>query len=490
MVDSIPFAFVAALVLLGDPHAREQVADLPHGVHRQAGVLDLLEVGAARRPNRVVAAALAAVEAARLPVERPGDHAADRVLAGHHLARRLADRVELGLREHVDVHRELEHRVGRGVEDQLAGLQVVRPEVLDHLRAAVGPVAAEAVTGRLLEPLDDVRRKALRVGRQRCCGTRPSAPSARWWTPCRARAGEAGRAPPDRSTGGTPSMPVMLPSPRRPSVGRSSPPTRLRHVRQRVRVDRVAVLGRVRQRAHSAGVHDDHRRTCHCAAIMSMPALRHTQGVIRRLPHVDRVGIEERAATLGKRSIKTTAKQQGIRLAVSMVDLTTLEGSDTPGKVRHLCAKAVCPAPTMPEIPSVAAVCVYPSLVGVAQGGARRHRREGGVGLDGVPVRPGVARREAPRHRGRGGRRRRRDRHGHLARGVPRRRRRARDGGDRAREGRVRRRPPEGDHRDRRARLVRPRAARLDARHGGRAPTSSRPRPARPPRAPRRASCS
>ena len=89
--------------------------------------------------------------------------------------------------------------------------------------------------------------------------------------------------------------------------------------------------------------------------------------MIRRLPHVDRVGIEERAATLGKRSIKTSAKEQGIRLAVSMVDLTTLEGSDTPGKVRHLCAKAVCPAPTIPEIPSVAAVCVYPSLVGVAR---------------------------------------------------------------------------------------------------------------------------
>jgi deoxyribose-phosphate aldolase len=87
--------------------------------------------------------------------------------------------------------------------------------------------------------------------------------------------------------------------------------------------------------------------------------------VIRRLPHVDRVGIEERAATLGKRSIKTTAKQQGIRLAVSMIDLTTLEGADTPGKVRHLCAKAVCPAPELPEVPSCAAVCVYPSLVGV-----------------------------------------------------------------------------------------------------------------------------
>jgi deoxyribose-phosphate aldolase len=89
--------------------------------------------------------------------------------------------------------------------------------------------------------------------------------------------------------------------------------------------------------------------------------------VIRQLPHVDRVGIEERAATLGRRSIKTTAKQQGIRLAVSMIDLTTLEGADTPGKVRHLAAKAVCPAPELPEVPSCAAVCVYPSLVAVTR---------------------------------------------------------------------------------------------------------------------------
>jgi deoxyribose-phosphate aldolase len=88
--------------------------------------------------------------------------------------------------------------------------------------------------------------------------------------------------------------------------------------------------------------------------------------VIRRLPHVDRVAVQERAAQLGKRSIKAGAKQQGIRLAVSMLDLTTLEGADTAGKVRQLCAKAVCPAPTMPEIPSVAAVCVYSSLVAVA----------------------------------------------------------------------------------------------------------------------------
>jgi deoxyribose-phosphate aldolase len=84
---------------------------------------------------------------------------------------------------------------------------------------------------------------------------------------------------------------------------------------------------------------------------------------MRSLPHVDRVAVDERAATLGRRSIKNDAKLAGIRLAVSMIDLTTLEGQDTPGKVRALAAKAVCPAPTLPEIPSCAALCVYPALV-------------------------------------------------------------------------------------------------------------------------------
>ena len=86
----------------------------------------------------------------------------------------------------------------------------------------------------------------------------------------------------------------------------------------------------------------------------------------RTLTPVNRVGVEERAAALGKRSIKTSAKREGIRIATSMIDLTTLEGSDTAGKVRHLCAKAVVPDPSRPEIPSVAAVCVYPALVAVA----------------------------------------------------------------------------------------------------------------------------
>ncbi|MBP2706487.1 deoxyribose-phosphate aldolase [Microbispora sp. RL4-1S] len=84
------------------------------------------------------------------------------------------------------------------------------------------------------------------------------------------------------------------------------------------------------------------------------------------LPGVDRVGADARAATLGTRSIKTTAKKQAIDLAIRMVDLTTLEGADTPGKVRAMCAKAVHPDPVDASVPSVAAVCVYPDLVPTA----------------------------------------------------------------------------------------------------------------------------
>jgi deoxyribose-phosphate aldolase len=84
------------------------------------------------------------------------------------------------------------------------------------------------------------------------------------------------------------------------------------------------------------------------------------------LPGVDRVGAEQRAAELATRSIKTTAKAWALDLAIRMVDLTTLEGADTPGKVRSLCAKARRPDPTDPTCPPVAAVCVYPSLVSTA----------------------------------------------------------------------------------------------------------------------------
>ncbi|WP_344325399.1 deoxyribose-phosphate aldolase [Streptomyces macrosporus] len=85
------------------------------------------------------------------------------------------------------------------------------------------------------------------------------------------------------------------------------------------------------------------------------------------LPGVDAVGLEARAAALGTRSIKTTAKAFAIDLAISMVDLTTLEGADTPGKVRALCAKGVVPDPTDRTAPRVAAICVYPDMVATAK---------------------------------------------------------------------------------------------------------------------------
>src|ERR1700704_2573963 len=84
------------------------------------------------------------------------------------------------------------------------------------------------------------------------------------------------------------------------------------------------------------------------------------------LPGVDQVGADARAAMLGTRSIKTSAKAWAIDLAIRMVDLTTLEGADTPGKVRALCAKARRPDAGDPDCPPVAAVCVYPSMVATA----------------------------------------------------------------------------------------------------------------------------
>jgi deoxyribose-phosphate aldolase len=85
------------------------------------------------------------------------------------------------------------------------------------------------------------------------------------------------------------------------------------------------------------------------------------------LPGVDQVGAEARVAQLGTRSIKTTSKAWAIDTAISMVDLTTLEGADTPGKVRSLAAKAKQPDPSDPTTPRVAAVCVYGDLAGVAR---------------------------------------------------------------------------------------------------------------------------
>src|ERR671918_645129 len=81
---------------------------------------------------------------------------------------------------------------------------------------------------------------------------------------------------------------------------------------------------------------------------------------------VDQVGAEERAASLSRRSIKKDSKVWALDLAIRCCDLTTLEGSDSPGKVRQLASKAIRPAPGDPSIPHVAALCVYPNLVPTA----------------------------------------------------------------------------------------------------------------------------
>lgn len=87
----------------------------------------------------------------------------------------------------------------------------------------------------------------------------------------------------------------------------------------------------------------------------------------RNTPTIDQVGIEERVARFTTRSIKKSSKMQGLKLALSMIDLTTLEGKDTEGKVRQMCYKAAHLHDAIPGLPSVAAVCVYPSMVAVAK---------------------------------------------------------------------------------------------------------------------------
>jgi deoxyribose-phosphate aldolase len=91
------------------------------------------------------------------------------------------------------------------------------------------------------------------------------------------------------------------------------------------------------------------------------------ESMVERVGGVDQVGIEERVQSLTRRSIKRESKVWALELAIRMMDLTTLEGKDTEGKVRALCAKGVRPDPTDPSVPSVAAICIYPALVPIAR---------------------------------------------------------------------------------------------------------------------------
>ncbi len=92
-----------------------------------------------------------------------------------------------------------------------------------------------------------------------------------------------------------------------------------------------------------------------------------------RVALVDEVGVKERAARFQTRSIKKESKIEALKMILSMIDLTTLEGQDTPGKVQQLCQKAIHLHDAMPDLPHVAAVCVYPTMVGVAKKALATH---------------------------------------------------------------------------------------------------------------------
>lgn len=119
---------------------------------------------------------------------------------------------------------------------------------------------------------------------------------------------------------------------------------------------------------------------------------------LRSLPGVDRVGLEARTARLATRSLKHDTKRALIDVAISTMDLTTLEGADTPSRVRSLCARALRPDPADASVPHVAAVCVYSDLVPHCGRCARRQRRARGRGRDRLPVRSCVAGHQARRH--------------------------------------------------------------------------------------------
>lgn len=90
------------------------------------------------------------------------------------------------------------------------------------------------------------------------------------------------------------------------------------------------------------------------------------RNLVQSVPSVDDVGAKERVAALGRRSIKQDSKLSALRLSISMMDLTTLEGMDTPGKIRQLCSKGMRPDPARNDLPTVAAICVYPAHIATA----------------------------------------------------------------------------------------------------------------------------
>ncbi len=108
---------------------------------------------------------------------------------------------------------------------------------------------------------------------------------------------------------------------------------------------------------------------------MSVTAVKSSQHMpdLGCVPVVDEVGVNERVARFQSRSIKKASKVEALKMILSMIDLTTLEGQDTPGKVRQLCQKAIHLHDAMPGLPHVAAVCVYPTMVAIAKEALQGH---------------------------------------------------------------------------------------------------------------------
>ena len=190
--------------------------------------------------------------------------------------------------------------------------------------------------------------------------------------------------------------------------------------------------------------------------------------LLGRVSSVDQVGVEERVDALKRRSIKKASKLWALDLAIRMIDLTTLEGKDTPGKIRALCQKAMRPQPGDPTIPSVAAICIYPALVAEARDALKGSTVKVAIVATGFPSGQTfrdikIAETRAAAEAGADEIDMVIDRGAFLQRRLP-------DGlrGDRRRQGGLRRRAPQGHPRDRRARDVRQRPAGERPRDGGR----------------------
>ena len=323
---------------LGDFHALHPVEREDQGRYRRAS----------RRPR------LAAPG-------RPGAlprRAVDRSHGGG--ARRRGDPRE-GAAPHAGGGAACPHRRGRG-----AGRS---GRACPHLRRDRVPEGDPDRQARRDDPRDRHARAARGRGARRAIPRSSSSPCA-----C-GRSGGATRACSSGSV--LYEWPVRRSSPVSPRVGRSP--------RRRLVVDASA-----RQCAASARRHRLDAVASTTLAMAQAPALcprgfeLPLEPRLPRIGAVDAVALEARAAELAKRSIKRESKLAALELAVRMMDLTTLEGADTPGKVAALCSKAMRPDPADPSIPSVAAVCVYPNLVATAKERLARFDRQGRLGRDGV----------------------------------------------------------------------------------------------------------